>query len=131
MSQAVDKARPEPLPATIEDLMAHRQKVAPPNLNDKVERLYLELYPNPAFQRFLDAVYSEDAQEGSLYADDIMAAEMIRDYAAGDGKDPYVASKKLATIARALNIVQARYDLTRKARAKSVGGSHVRDQAAA
>ena len=38
------------------------------------------------------------------------------------GADPrYVAGKKLATIVRALYVVQARYDLTRKARAAKVG----------
>jgi hypothetical protein len=130
MSESVAKYR-APLPATVEDLLAHRSKIAPPNLNDKVETLYLALYPDPVFQRLLDAVHSEDAQEGSLYADDIMAAEMLRDYAVGEGKDPYVAGKKLATIARALNIVQARYNLTRKMRAKSVGGSEIQERAAA
>ena len=121
--QVVAKLKPDPLPATVADLLTYRQKIAPPNLNDKVETLYLALYPDPTFQRFLDAVYSEDTQEGSLYADDLLAAKMLRDYADGDGNDPYVASKKLATIVRALNVVQGRYNLTRKARAIKIGGA--------
>ena len=121
MSQTITKSRPEPLPATVTDLLAHRNKIAPRNLNDNVERLYLNLYADEDFQRYLDAVYSEDAQEGSLYADDLLAAKMIREHAAGAGADPYVAGKKLATIVRALYVVQARYDLTRKARAAKVG----------
>jgi len=127
MSDSITKGRPTPLPATVADLMAHRNKVAPPNLNDNVERLYLELYPNIDFQRLLDAVYSEDAKEGSLYADDLLAAKMLREHAEGSGNDLYVAGKKLATIVRALHTVLARYDLTRKARAQKVGSVSVPD----
>ena len=43
-----------------------------------MERIYLELYPDPKFQRYLDAVRASDAEEGSLYADDLLAAQMIR-----------------------------------------------------
>jgi len=121
----ITRARPEPLPATIQDLLTRRQRVAPPNLNDKVERIYLELYPDPKFQRYLDAVYASDAQEGSLYADDLLAAQMIRAWATEGDKDLYVAGKNLATIARALNVVQARYGISRKARAGKVGDTSV------
>ena len=123
----ITRAKPEPLPATLQDLVNRRQRVAPPNLNDKVERIYLELYPDPKFQRYLDAVYASDAQEGSLYADDLLAAQMIRVWAKEDDKDLYVANKNLATIARALNVVQARYGISRKARATKVGDTSVDD----
>ena len=130
MSQTTTiKPRPEALPATVSDLLSRRQ--APPNLNDKVEHLFLALYGNQQFQRYLDAVYSEDAQEGSLYADDLLAAKMLREYAGGDGNDQYVASKKLATIVRALNVVQTRYEQTRKMRAAKVGGAHSQEPVAA
>ena len=67
MSQTITKSRPEPLPATVTDLLAHRNKIAPRNLNDNVERLYLNLYADEDFQRYLDAVYSEDAQEAARF----------------------------------------------------------------
>ena len=123
----ITRAKPEPLPATLQDLVNRRQRIAPPNLNDKVERIYLELYPDPKFQRYLDAVYASDAQEGSLYADDLLAAQMIRAWAKEDDKDLYVAGKNLATITRALNVVQARYGISRKARAAKVGDTSVDD----
>ena len=118
---------PTTLPPTLQDLVNLRQKVRPPNLNDKVERIYLELYPDPKFQRYLDAVCASDAEEGSLYADDLLAAQMIRTWATEDHKDLYVAGKNLATIARALNIVQTRYGISRKARAAKVGDTSVDD----
>ena len=123
----ITRGKPEPLPATLQDLMSRRNRIAPPNLNNKVERLYLDLYPDPKFQRYLDAVYASDAQEGSLYADDLLAAQMIRQYAIDGDKDLYVAGKNLATIARALNVVQARYGISRKARAQKVGDTSVDD----
>ena len=72
----ITRGKPEPLPATLQDLMSRRNRIAPPNLNNKVELLYLDLYPDPKFQRYLDAVYASDAQEGSLYADDLLAAQI-------------------------------------------------------
>ena len=123
----ITRGKPEPLPATLQDLMSRRNRIAPPNLNNKVELLYLDLYPDPKFQRYLDAVYASDAQEGSLYADDLLAAQMIRQYAIDGDRDLYVAGKNLATIARALNVVQARYGISRKARAQKVGDTSVDD----
>ena len=46
-----------------------------------VEEIHLMLYEDDDYQRFLYAVYDEQAIEGSLAADNIMAAGMIRDKA--------------------------------------------------
>jgi mannose/fructose-specific phosphotransferase system component IIA len=111
------KPRPEPLPATFADLMTHRKKAALPNLNNQVERLYGALFEDIEFRKYLDAVHNEDAREGWLVADDLMAAKMIREYAEGAGNDPYVAGKNLATIVKALRVVLDRFDQSRKTRA--------------
>jgi hypothetical protein len=61
--------------------------------------------------------------EGSLAADNIMAAEMIRDKAKAAGSE--LASEKLATISKALGVVQRRYGFSRKERRNMVRGEIV------
>lgn len=113
--------RPAPLPATVEDLMAQRKSMAGRTLNDYVEDLHLKLWPRPDYQQVLDAVYDEDAVEGSLAADNLMAAIMIRDQAREENVIQ-VKGRKLATIVKALNVVMRRYRMSRKERALTIGG---------
>ena len=114
-----------PLPATVADMMA-RKNPALQNLNDHVDAIHVRLFATDAkYQLLLDAVYDEEAQEGSLAADNIMAAMVIRQYAAKDDADMYVASKKLATIVKSLNVCLRRYHMTRKERAITVDGEPV------
>jgi hypothetical protein len=94
-------------------------------LNDHVETLHLKLYENTDYQRLLDAVYDEDAVEGSLACDNYSAAGMIRAAAAMDNFDPYVAGKRLATISKALGVVLRRYGMSRKERARMINGESV------
>lgn len=117
-----------PLPATVEEMLAQRRTVAGRTLNDYVEDLHVKLWSTPAYQQVLDAVYDEDAVEGSLAADNLMAAQMLRDYARKQ-EIAQIANRKLATIVKALNIVLRRYRLSRKERALTIGGQMMTNSA--
>jgi len=114
---------PPALPETVDGFLAHRKLKAKRALNDQVEDAYLALVENEKFQAFIFAVYDEQAVEGSLAADNIMAAEMIRDKAKAAGSE--LASEKLATISTALGVVQRRYGFSRKERRNMVRGKIV------
>jgi hypothetical protein len=128
MDQIIQKPAPNPLPATVQDLEAMRKVFHQPTLNDRVDAIHIRLWPNDKYRRFLDAVYDEDAVEGSLSADNIFAAMMIREFAAGKGgddsgaNDGYVATKKVATIAKSLGVVLRRYGIGRRERSREVAG---------
>jgi hypothetical protein len=98
-------------------------------LNDHVDSIHLTLVDHPKlgeeYNVCLDAVYDEDATEGSLSYDNFKAAAIIRAYAEDEGHNPYIANKKLATIVKALNVVLRRYGKTRQERARRVGGETV------
>jgi len=111
------------LPATVEELLAQRQSLRIMTLNDYVDGIHIALWPNAEYRRLLEAVYDEDAVEGSLTADNHIAAGMIRAYAKDPATAvPEVANKKLATIIKALNVVLRRFNMSRKQRANMIGG---------
>jgi hypothetical protein len=124
-SQTVTRSKPPALPATTADMLGQRKFEMRRTLNDHVETIHLKLYENTDYQRLLDAVYDEDAVEGSLAADNLLAAQMIRTAAVADNADPYVAEKKLATISKALAVVLRRYGMSRKERARMIDGESV------
>ena len=121
----IGRARPTPLPATRQDMIAQRKGEMIRTLNDHVEDAHLALYDNEQYQRFLDAVYDEDAVEGSLAADNLEAARMIREHAREGNRDAYVADKKLATLSKALGVVLRRYGMSRKERSRMIDGETV------
>jgi len=98
-------------------------------INDLVEDVHRVLMSDEnetsdLYQSFLSAVYDEEAVEGSLAADNIEAARMIREYArVQDGNE--LAHKKLATIAKALGVVLRRYHESRQYRRQLVAGEVV------
>ena len=88
-------------------------------INDMVEDAHLALFASdPEYPPLLDAVYDEQAVEGSLSADNIVASQKIREW----GKDGGLAKEKLATISKALNVVLRRYEFSRKERRFTVHG---------
>lgn len=93
-------------------------------LNDQVEEIHLVLVENPEYLRWLDAVYDEQTIEGSLAADNLEAAQMIREEAKRR-KITRVAEAKKATIVKAMNIVLRRYGMARTDRRNMVGGEIV------
>lgn len=119
------KPLPDQLPSKLEDW--HRKLKAERTLNDQVEDIHRMLCEEKDYLAYLYAIYDEQAVEGSLSADNIMAATMIRDRSKKiDGSE--VASEKLATIAKALGVVLRRYGASRKERRQTVGGEIVRDR---
>ncbi|MGD9617437.1 MAG: hypothetical protein AB7H90_20255 [Alphaproteobacteria bacterium] len=116
---------PVPLPPTRGDLAVLRKlkaKLKP--LNDQVEEVFEQLIEDEKFNRYLQAVYDEQAVEGSLAADNIGAAIMIREKALELGYS--LADEKWATISKALGVVLRRYGLSRKERKNTVNGEVVR-----
>ena len=130
-----------PLPKTTGELLARRTIKLQRTLNDHIDDIHVILWTNPRYQELLDAVYDEDATEGSLAIDNFLAASMIRDYARGEiiwparpntpsrvpadkaiPVDHLVKDKKLGTLVKALGVVLRRYHLSRKERAITVGG---------
>jgi len=120
--QTLTKPLPAPLPATGEDWDALRDHKISLTLNDKVEVIHNRLRENDKYARYLYAVYDEQAEEGSLSADNVMAALMIRQAAKKENGEEEVASQKLATINKALGVVLRRYHLSRKERRNTIGG---------
>jgi hypothetical protein len=92
-----------------------------PTLNDLVDDIHHLLVRDERYRAFLHAVYDEQAVEGSLAVDDVMAAEMIREKAKEIGSTE-VARQKLATISKALHVVLRRYGLSRKERRDRIRG---------
>jgi len=105
----------KPLPANTVELSNSRKGEKVKILHDEVESIHLKLFENQTYKDLLDAVYPEDAKEGSLIADDFELARMVRDYAV-KANNHYVAKKKLDTIRKSLNVVLRRYDMDRKTR---------------
>lgn len=121
----IHRPSPPPLPATRGEMLAQRKGDPHKTLNDHIEEIHSALYEDAKYQRFLDAVYDEDAVEGSLAADNLEAARMIRSHASEDDRNTYVADKKLATISKALGVVLRRYGMSRKERSRMIDGETV------
>lgn len=109
---------PAALPATRADLI--RKSASKQNLNDMVETIVLTLWNDDTFQSYIEPVWNEQSVEGTLYADDIQAAGMIRDQAKKDN-NPAVANQKLAVLAKVLtNVVLRRYGISRNERRQAI-----------
>jgi hypothetical protein len=116
------KPLPPPLPSNIGDWQ--RAAKSDRTLNDQVEDIHRVLVEDADYRSYLRAVWDEQAVEGSLAADNIMAATLIRNKAKMvEGSD--VGKEKLATIAKALGIVLRRYRASRKERRHMVHGEVV------
>ena len=124
MAERQLKPLPPALPETVEDFRALRKTETPRNLNDIVEEYHLAMYNNEEYSRLLYAVYDEQAVEGSLAADNILAAKMLRERAQ-ELKNVELSREKLATISKSLGIVLRRYRQSRKERRYTVHGEMV------
>ena len=118
------RAKPPALPLTVTDLIAGRKININKTLNDHVDEIHTALWGDPEYQKLLDAVYDDDAVEGSLAIDNSLAATRIRDWAK-EHDHPYVSGKKLATIVKSLNIVLRRYGIGRTERRNMIDGQIV------
>jgi hypothetical protein len=118
------KPRPEPLPNTAQGFLAQRVLKKRQTLNDQVEVVHLALAEDERYLDYLSAVWDAHAVEGSLAADNIMAATMIRDKAK-KMDNLVLAREKLAIIAKCLGIVMRRYEESRTQRRNTVDGQNV------
>ena len=122
--RGVHRSSPVPMPRLpLQDFMALRRLKEKRSLNDLVEDFFRLLIEEEEFFQYLDAIHDEQAIEGSCSADNLKAAEMIRDRARE--MESELALYKLATIAKSLNVVVKRYGLSRKERRYTVGGEYV------
>lgn len=115
------KLSPPPLPTSVEEFRSYRKVDLRRTLNDMVEEIHLDLYDTEEYPKLLYAVYDEQAVEGSLSADNILAAQAIRERAKKLGRDE-ITREKLATIAKALGVVLRRYGFSRKERRNMIHG---------
>lgn len=117
----VPHREPPKLPATQSDLLALRRIKEKLSLNNRIEEIVKGLWEEPKYLLLIKAIYDEQAVEGSLGVDNVLVAELIRDYAKQHGITD-VADAKLATIVKCHNTVLRRYGLDRKTRRNEVGG---------
>lgn len=118
------KPRPAELPAVIDDWQRYLKTQR--TINDLVEEVHRELVKDDQYRSYLYACWDEQAIEGSLGADNIMAAKMIRDKAGNEkGDDHPLTQEKLATISKSLGIVLRRYHASRKERRDMIDGKIV------
>src|SRR5262245_6240612 len=120
-SMATQLRVPPPLPTTTQDLLASRKLKARRTINDLVEDQVVKLWEDKTFSRYVDGVYDSMTVEVSMYSDDVMAAQMIRDAAKKSGSDE-LADQKLDTIVHAMRVVLRRYGQGRKERREMMGG---------
>lgn len=125
MSEIVRGPAPS-LPATRADFLALRKIKEKLSINDRIDEIVRVVCEDKRYLQLIEAVYDEQAVEGSLAADNFLAASFIRDYAEANGF-PEIAAAKLATIAKAHNVVLRRYELDRHARRRMVNGETVPD----
>jgi hypothetical protein len=122
----VVKPRPPELPAVVSDW--RRYIKTEPTINDHVEAIHIELLTNEEdnakYKAYLYACWDEQAVEGSLSADNTLAAQMIREKA---GPESPLSREKLATISKSLGVVLRRYHESRKERRQRVGEEVVPD----
>jgi hypothetical protein len=116
---------PPPLPRTREEWIAKRNTNIKRTLNDMVEEIHLQLTGDNDYDRYLRAVYDEQAKEGSLAADNIFAAKLIREKATELNPNCQLAEEKAATISKALGVVLRRYNESRKERRNMLDGAVV------
>jgi hypothetical protein len=105
----------QPLPATVDEFRALRIVPLRKSLLIEVEKYFLELYSNPLFQRLAEAVTPVDSVEGSPRADTQEMARMIRDEARARSDD-FVGNRQLVDIAKMVNLVMKKYQMSRRER---------------
>ena len=113
-----------PLPAKVPEKIEDWQRKVKfeRTLNDMVEQIHRRLVDeSDEYRAYLYACWDEQAVEGSCAADNIKAAEMIRNNA----NTEEVLKQKLATLAKVLGVVLRRYGASRKERRNTIGGEVV------
>jgi hypothetical protein len=110
-----------PLPSTQLDWANARKGTLNRTLNDHVEDIHMKLSGDEKYLGYLEAVHDSETVEGSVATDNTFAAQMIRAKAIEVG-DFKVSRLKAHTIVKCLTVVLRRYGLSRKERARTIGG---------
>lgn len=113
-----------PIPTSVAELDLLYRLARRPTLNDIVQRVVKSLIADPKFQKLIRAGHDSQAVEGSMAADNFMAAMMVREKATED-KVEDVIEENLSTINRALQVVLRRYGLGRKQRRYTIDGEFI------
>lgn len=113
---------PQPLPATVEDLLACRKIKEKRTINDQVEEIHLKLITEEDYRQLLFAAYDEQAVEKNMDYDTIRAALMVRQCATDIGNHE-LAAVDLPRLKRSLNVVLRRYGLSREQRRAAINGA--------
>jgi hypothetical protein len=111
---------PTGLPTTVAGFDAARVRGPRLSLNDLVEQLMRKAWDAGNYRRYLDATNKADTIEGSFYADDLKAAEYIRNLASDQDVEE-IANQKLTTLAHCQLIVLNRRGLSREQRRNMIG----------
>jgi hypothetical protein len=123
-SRSVPVRNAPPLPESIDDWERHIK--AERTINDLVEDIHRVLVnEDPKYREYLRAVHDAHAVEGSLAADNIFAAILIREKARNMEGYNEVANEKAAIINLALGVVLRRYHASRKQRRNMLRGEQV------
>lgn len=124
------RARPPALPISREVMEKGRLVHPSFTLNDLVDRVHGVAWDHEQlggkYRRYLDAVWDSDAVEGAQAIDNVEAARVLREVAAGVPGCEDVAKKNLATLVRSLAVVTRRLGIARQQRRDQVGGETVR-----
>jgi hypothetical protein len=119
--QHSDRPIPVNLPSTIQELEKYRTFGPELTLNDHVEVAFKKLWEEQGFRALINATGDDETVEGSMATDNVMAAQMIRNHATNNGQTE-ITDRKLHAIVRALKVVMNRYNMSRKLRARTLGG---------
>lgn len=124
--QTLERHRPPPLPTTQRELIDGKLTKVGRTLNDEVDDIHVILWADDKYREYHEAVWQEEAVEGSTVADNFEAAAMIREFATKDEESrlryPRVARAKKATIVKALGYVTTRYGQNRNQRRRMIHG---------
>ena len=103
------------LPTTLVDFELRFKLKRQISLNDEVNTIIRALFEDEEFIKYQHAIYTEEAETGDLYIDDVKAAEVIQTYAV---KHEFMltGNAKLKSVIRAMNVSMRRYDSSRKQR---------------
>lgn len=103
------------LPANVTELLAQRVVKRTVTLLDEVEQAMTELFGEEQFKQYREALDNDNTVEGSVFADDICAAQMIRKKAEEMGLRQ-IAEADLTTISQKLRAAERRFNASRRQR---------------
>ena len=115
MSKRVGPPRRRSLPANVTELLAQRVVKRTVTLLDEVEQAMTELFNEEQFKRYREALDNDSTVEGSVFADDICAAQMIRKKGDEMGLRQ-IGDADLTAISQKLRAAERRFNASRRQR---------------